>query len=206
MRNNLKKIIVLFVVAILMMGTALTVYAEDGCTTDSAGNVFFAGDDVEISSGTYFGGFGAGTNVSFVNSVADDSIALAGMNVKFDSSSAVSSVYLAGNSVVVSDSIIGGNIVAAGASVVVDSDTVSKSVIAFGTKIEVDGSSSALTLVGEEVVINGTVEGDVTVDATTVKIGENAVIGGSAFITSSVPANTTVAVKNPELTIRGPKS
>lgn len=37
-------------------------------------------------------------------------------------------------------------------------------------------------------------------------IGENAVIGGSAFITSSVPANTTVAVKNPELTIRGPKS
>lgn len=37
-------------------------------------------------------------------------------------------------------------------------------------------------------------------------IGENAVIGGSAFITSSVPANTTVAVKNPELTIRGPKN
>ncbi len=30
-------------------------------------------------------------------------------------------------------------------------------------------------------------------------IGESAVIGGNAFITQSIPANTKVSVKNPEL-------
>ena len=30
-------------------------------------------------------------------------------------------------------------------------------------------------------------------------IGENTVIGGNTFITSSVPANTRVSMKNPEM-------
>lgn len=36
-------------------------------------------------------------------------------------------------------------------------------------------------------------------------IGENSVIGGNAFITQSVPANTKVSIKSPELTFKGPK-
>ena len=33
-------------------------------------------------------------------------------------------------------------------------------------------------------------------------IGENTVIGGNTFITSSVPANTRVSMKNPEMEYR----
>ena len=33
-------------------------------------------------------------------------------------------------------------------------------------------------------------------------IGENSVIGGNTFITSSVPANTRVSIKNPEMEYR----
>jgi serine O-acetyltransferase len=36
-------------------------------------------------------------------------------------------------------------------------------------------------------------------------IGENSVIGGNAFITESVPANTKVSIKNPELKFKGPQ-
>lgn len=37
-------------------------------------------------------------------------------------------------------------------------------------------------------------------------IGRDSVIGGNTFIVESVPANTKVSIKNPELTFKGPKS
>lgn len=36
-------------------------------------------------------------------------------------------------------------------------------------------------------------------------IGESAIIGGNSFITSSIPANTKVSIKNPELILKRPK-
>lgn len=47
---------------------------------------------------------------------------------------------------------------------------------------------------------NSTVLGGETI------IGENAIIGGNTFITESVPANTRVSAKSPELVIKRPKS
>ena len=35
------------------------------------------------------------------------------------------------------------------------------------------------------------------------EIGDNVVVGGNAFLTSSVAPNTVVSVKNPEMTFRG---
>ena len=37
-------------------------------------------------------------------------------------------------------------------------------------------------------------------------IGENTIIGGNTFITASIPANTKVSAKSPELVIKKPKS
>ena len=37
-------------------------------------------------------------------------------------------------------------------------------------------------------------------------IGENTIIGGNTFITESIPANTKVSAKSPELVIKKPKS
>ena len=47
---------------------------------------------------------------------------------------------------------------------------------------------------------NSTVLGGETV------VGENTIIGGNTFITESIPANTTVSAKSPELVIKKPKS
>ena len=47
---------------------------------------------------------------------------------------------------------------------------------------------------------NSTVLGGETV------IGENTIIGGNTFITSSIPANTKVSAKCPELVIKQPKN
>lgn len=47
---------------------------------------------------------------------------------------------------------------------------------------------------------NSTVLGGETV------VGENTIIGGNTFITESIPANTKVSAKNPELVIKKPKS
>ena len=47
---------------------------------------------------------------------------------------------------------------------------------------------------------NSTVLGGETV------IGENTIIGGNTFITSSIPANTKVSAKSPELVIKQPKN
>ena len=35
------------------------------------------------------------------------------------------------------------------------------------------------------------------------EIGDNVIIGGNAFLTSSVEPNTTVSIKKPEMTFRG---
>ena len=53
--------------------------------------------------------------------------------------------------------------------------------------------------VGNNVVLyaNSTLLGGAT------EIGDNVIIGGNAFLTSSVEPNTTVSIKAPELTIRG---
>ena len=53
--------------------------------------------------------------------------------------------------------------------------------------------------VGNNVVIyaNSTLLGGAT------EIGDNVVIGGNAFLTSSVEPDTVVSVKNPEMTFRG---
>ena len=37
-------------------------------------------------------------------------------------------------------------------------------------------------------------------------VGENTIIGGNTFITESIPANTKVSAKSPELVIKKPKS
>ena len=47
---------------------------------------------------------------------------------------------------------------------------------------------------------NSTVLGGETV------VGENTIIGGNTFITESIPANTNVSAKSPELVIKKPKS
>lgn len=56
--------------------------------------------------------------------------------------------------------------------------------------------------IGDNVTIysNSTVLGGATV------IGENTIIGGNTFITSSIPANTKVSAKSPELVIKKPCS
>ena len=53
--------------------------------------------------------------------------------------------------------------------------------------------------VGNNVVIyaNSTLLGGAT------EIGDNVIVGGNAFLTSSVAPNTVVSVKNPEMTFRG---
>ena len=53
--------------------------------------------------------------------------------------------------------------------------------------------------VGNNVVIyaNSTLLGGAT------EIGDNVVVGGNAFLTSSVEPDTIVSVKNPEMTFRG---
>ncbi|MDO4308923.1 MAG: serine O-acetyltransferase [Eubacteriales bacterium] len=56
--------------------------------------------------------------------------------------------------------------------------------------------------IGDNVTIysNSTVLGGKTV------IGENTIIGGNTFITASIPANTKVSAKSPELVIKKPRS
>ena len=62
-----------------------------------------------------------------------------------------------------------------------------------------DPSARRHPKVGDNVVLyaNSTLLGGAT------EIGDNVIIGGNAFLTSSVAPNTTVSIKAPELTIRG---
>ena len=68
------------------------------------------------------------------------------------------------------------------------------------------------TEIGKNVKLHPTIRDNVTIYSNSsvlggeTVIGENTIIGGNTFITASIPANTKVSAKSPELVIKKPRS
>lgn len=173
---------------ICLLIAAVMVFAVPGMALadtekDTAGNVTAAGAAEIIKDDTFFGGFGAGREVSVENSSSKDSICLAGMTVSVKGSKAGGSTFLAGKDVEITDSEISGNIAAAGEKVIIDNSS-ARGVKVSGYRVIFSGEALALNASGGTVEINGRIDGDASVVADRVIIGDNARITGTLSVES----------------------
>lgn len=165
--------------------------------TDGAGNVLLAS-----TSGTV--GI-PGTSVGAVDRITDNSdgdlvwlgasgqisgsrvagdVLAAGQSVEVSGVTAGGSVRVAGQNVAVKESEVGRNVTVAGMDVTVDAGTSARGVYLAGQNVTFQGTAQSLVIVGDVVTIGGTVNGDVSVSASTVTVAKNAHIGGKLDVSS----------------------
>ena len=186
MRKLSKKLVVLVTMLTMIFGSAISVFASDAqdVSVDTANNYYFAGNDMKMDGGVYFGSFGAGQNLEMDSCTIDDVTCLAGMNITVRNTSVGSSLFAAGSTITFENNAIEGNIFAAGQSVNADSSVEAKSFTAVGQSVGFDGTAEAANIAAEEVIFNGRVTGDVTIEADTVTIGDDAVVTGTLKVIS----------------------
>jgi cytoskeletal protein CcmA (bactofilin family) len=147
----------------------------------AAGNTLASGDSsstaTAVSAERDYYWFGQSLDASGVS--VGSSLVAAGENIYVQGGAVGGSVRAAGRSVVVHEVAVTDNITAAGETVMVGSDTTCAGAYLAGKRVEFDGTASDLRVAAQDVVISGTVNGDVNVDAGTVTIERGAVVNGS---------------------------
>ena len=181
-----KRLTALFVTGILTISMCMCVFAAGTeADTDSAGNMFVSGDSVSLDGESFFAGFAAGQSVDITDSDAEGSVFAAGQEVTIKDSSVSESMFIGGNNVNIDNTQIHGNIFAAGNSVKITDGCEANAVYAAGNDITFEGETDFLALGGTNVSVNGTIDGDVTIDANNVDISDDTVITGTLTINSS---------------------
>ncbi len=184
-RRKNRPIISFLILALMIICSTMPVSAASSDSEmDSAGNYFFSGDSLNVNGGLFFGGYGAGRDLTINNSESQDSVALSGMNLEVSDSKIGGSAYLAGNSIKISKSTLKGNIFAAGNLISVDSQTTGNSLMAAGNHVSFAGNTKAVKIYADTVTFDGKVDGDVFIEAGSVELGENAEITGALKVRS----------------------
>lgn len=164
--------------------------ASDTFDTDSSGNVFGAGDVVNVVTGA--SGeinnelFAAGMDVSANDVYIDGSAFVAGQSVTIKNSEVGASIFAAGNTVTI-DAIANNNIWVAGNNIIVSEDTSVKGIHLAGNSVSVSGDYEGASICGSTVFFDAVVDGDVTIEADEITIGDNARVLGNLTITA--PSN-----------------
>ncbi len=158
------------------------------------GNMFLLDHSVsntDISRDLYWAGQSFEAEKLKVGSSGSGSILLAGQIISLKNATVANSLRAAGYNIAISGVSIGDNVTAAGYMISLDATTKANGVYLAGSELSVSGSYNGASLAGQKVVFNGTVEGDLTIDAAEIEIGSNAVVKGVLTVPDN--ANVTVA-------------
>jgi hypothetical protein len=182
---------VFFVVPFLVHGATLeadrSYYLAPGVTVND--NLYAAGSDANVSGAVLGDLFIFGGNVVVSGIVSGDLMSVGGtlnINGKVDGDERV-----AGGNIMISN-IVGGDLFVAGGQInVLPGSIVGKDVEIAGGTVNYSGESNGrLSIKGGDVFVNGKVNGDLFVEARSIRIGPNAVITGSFDYSS--PAQATL--------------
>lgn len=190
----MKKILIksLSVAILITAMLPMTVFAGSSSDTETgtyAGNTFAAGSNPVIRNADAQDIFCAGQTAGVAKSKAAGNIFAAGNTVEIRDVNVNADVFAAGNVVDIDEGYVNGNILAAGNIISIEGVSTG-GVVAAGNSIEFEGIAEEAILSGTSVVLNGSVDGDVTIEADSVVIGEYAVVNGT--LTVKAPAEPTI--------------
>ncbi|MFA5714637.1 MAG: hypothetical protein WC998_02770 [Candidatus Paceibacterota bacterium] len=151
-------------------------YLAPGLTIDD--NLYAAGSDVNVSGQVAGDLFIFGGNVVVSGPVGGDLMSFGGtLNINGKVSG---DERLAGGNIIISNSVGGDLLVAGGQVSILPGSIIGKDVEIAGGNINYSGENNGrLSIRGGDVYINGKVNGDLSVEAKSIKLGPNAVITGS---------------------------
>lgn len=193
--------VILVVIAALSPASAFANSAFDDSATESysysdthTGNMFLLDHSVSNTSVTndlYWAGQSFEAEKLKIGSSSSGSALLAGQTISLKNSSIADSLRAAGYNIAISGVSVGNNVTAAGYMISLDTTTKANGVYLAGAELSVSGSYNGASLLGQKVVFNGTVEGDLTINAAEIELGSNAVVKGVLTVPDN--ANVTVA-------------
>lgn len=186
MKNRLRKLLVTItcVISALTLSVETDAFAASSSITwdeDSSGNVFGAGDTVDLSvkGATTIGNefFGAGRNVKADYVLIDGSAFVAGQNVTAQNSVIEGSLFAAGQDLIISSE-IDHNIIAAGQNISTGDSTKAKALYAAVATAEISGTYDYVSVAADTIYFNAEVNGNVKLTGNNIYVGENAVVNG----------------------------
>ncbi len=193
--------VILVVIAALSPASAFANSAFDDSATESysysdthTGNMFLLDHSISNTSVTndlYWAGQSFEAEKLKIGSSSSGSALLAGQTISLKNSSIADSLRAAGYNIAISGVSVGNNVTAAGYMISLDTTTKANGVYLAGAELSVSGSYNGASLLGQKVVFNGTVEGDLTINAAEIELGSNAVVKGVLTVPDN--ANVTVA-------------
>lgn len=165
------------------------VFAEPGAKSslDTAGNFFASDYSVHLSQDVERDAALFGSDVSVDSASVGGDILAAGQTVDVKNANVAGDVRAAGNTVMLEDTSAAGNISVVASEIQIGSKVESAAVHAAGTSINFAGTVRSAYLMGENVSFDGTVDGDVTIAAKSVTIGEHAKVTGTLHVLGSQP-------------------
>lgn len=124
-----------------------------------------------------------GNELKLSSAIVDNDLIAAGRTINVVDTMVAGDMRLAAENISIKDSYTGENITAAGENVTVR-DCDSTAVVLAGRSVTFSGYCEELSAYAETVFIDGVVEGDVVVGATSVEIGSNARIEGTLYVSA----------------------
>ncbi|KFI69342.1 polymer-forming cytoskeletal protein [Bifidobacterium magnum] len=163
--------------------------SQDSVTvTDSAGNVLGATEnnnvaaDMEVKHDLYW--VGQNTTVERIRVGGD--IIMAGQQVDVNNAYVGGSIRVAAQNIAVHDTTVNNNLTLAAQTITCEDISVDGALYAVAQTVSiVNGTYHGVGVAGDSVTINGTVNGDVSVDANKVVVGPDAKITGTLAVKSS---------------------
>ncbi len=173
----------MLLVAVLLSVMILPASQAMAYPTDSAGNAFSSASSIaddQIPSDLIW----LGIELDMDSTEVGGDILAAGSTILVSDSTVGGDVRIAGSKVTVNSTAVTGNVTAIAQNMMVGQGTVANGVILMGSNIGFYGTANALDISGSTVVLDGVVDGDVTITAQNVTVGAGTVISGKLTVTS----------------------
>jgi len=164
---------------------------DDSMSVDTAGNMFWAGDDLSLSLKAFYTAFLTGKNIKFNEVQAEGSVFAVAKDVEIEDSDIEESAFLMAELASLKDSYVRGNVFAMGRKV--DVSGKNSAVYAMGQNLNLDCDSRFIYAAGQTVNLGGRIEGDVYVTS-----GTPVVYDSDLYITGSLKVTAPSENKLPE--------
>lgn len=183
MKKSTKRVL-LWTLALILALLPTLALADSGFTTDGAGNALA---EESAASGMTIGGdlYAFGQNVDASSAEIAESAILAGQYISVNNSHIGGSLRAAGYQLSAANTDVDVNATLAGYSISLGNGFSAKAVYGAAQSVNFAGTCDTLWLSAESVVIAGTVNGDVQVDAQSVTVTDTAVITGNLNVTAA---------------------
>lgn len=188
-----KSILILAVMMLSLLACNISVFAAEPVkneltVTDTAQNVMLA--DMSTSGKNYDRDiYWCGNEMSMSDVTAKGDLLAAGYTLYVDGTDIGGSVRSASYGLNLMNVHVENNITAAGNILRFDQATTAKGIYACGNEISFSGECDALYIAGNQVVLNGTVNGDANIDGCDITIGPNAVVTGKLTVAGEYEPN-----------------